>query len=205
MTKDQFKDAVCAHYGDFSAPFKDRVEAAIPIGISRVGSEYQWEFLDKYVTVTTATSTVDAAGKTRVKLPTDYRRSVVVYTDNHVIDYMNRVAWAQSQMGTASSEEPTYYTIIGKEMVLTAPSDGSTVYLIYTRNAGDFDLESIPEHLQYAVMAAVVAHLGPTLDPVLEHSYKASIREAAKIESRNKGRKLEFLPAPHIQMRWNHT
>ena len=217
MDEEQFVKAVQARFANFTDPFAGRIRDCLSVGVTRLCNEFQWEFLDKLTTFSTTTSTIDASGKTRFVLPDDYFKPVVFYTDNHILEYRNRVEWARHQIDASSSAEPRYYTVIGKELILAAPSDGSTVYAVYTRDGSGYGLDDIPGQFHYAVMMAVVAYLAPAYVTVGEktlpnpdvrnadRAFKQAVGAAMMIQTRNKGRVRQILPPEHLRMRHDYT
>jgi len=213
MDIEQLIKGVQSRFNNHEGPFRTRVEEAVPVAVARVCQEFQWKFLDQYVELTAVISADDAVGKTRFQLPADFFKEVVIFTADNEVEYCNQVEWARWQMQGQSSVAPFKYTIIGDELVLTASSDGATVYAIYTRAGVDWGLEDIPPHLHYAILLAVVAYLAPAYiiegdksypNPdarAADKAYEASVAEAMKIDSRQRGRKREILPPYHLALR----
>lgn len=216
MTLAEAIEIICARFNEFEDTFKDRVKKALHLGVKRVLMEQQWQFLDAKTTLTVVTSTDEASGHSIFELPDDFLKEVVVWTDNHTLEYITPTEWAREQIANSATEEPSCYTLIGDELVLRAPSDGSTVYMIYTRDSDSVKFEDLPTHMKYPAVMAGVAYLAPAYVKIDErisrnddlqaadHAYKVAVHEAHKIEMRQRGRARRIHPPEHLRMRNNY-
>lgn len=209
MTTQEFEAAVQSHFDNKTPAFLERIRDALPTAIARFCQQWQWEFLDKYTTFATETSTKDASGKTIFTLPSDFYKIIVLWTDSYRLKYLTRTEWAELQMSGGVTTEFTY-TVIGKELVLSG-TISDTVYGIYTRTSQSFDLDDIPAQFHYAIQMAVEELLAPAYVTVDGKTYpnpdvnraRRAFREATVdariLELRSKGRGKRIKPAEHIR------
>jgi hypothetical protein len=212
MTQDELISAVQAQAGDFTAPFKDRIIAALPLGIAIFAAEYQWEFLDIYTTATTA---LDATtGKYKISLPSDFFKPVALSTAlGGALEYQNRIEWLEEERVGVGSDPPIHYTVIGTTMFLHNAS-GTPIEIIYTRNADGITLADLPGQYHPAIVQAVVMWLMPAVvedgaghkipNPLYDAAkarYNESVSKAAGLEAQSKGRPrtLDFSPLQKLR------
>lgn len=193
---------VQAHFNDQTAQFRDRIVRTIPVAIEMFGTEHQWEFLDKYTTTTATTSTTH--GKDVITLPSDFFKPVVLYTDDEEMEYVDRTEWGLYQRHVSVSRKPWKYTQIGPELILSHATDGSTIYMVYTRQTSGMSLSDVPSQYHDAIAAAVVWRLtpgsvmtnqGPFPNPAYaqaERFYSERIRVCMGKELSVKGRRITW-------------
>jgi hypothetical protein len=176
----------------------DRVKNVIPLGVAMFCAEYEWEFLSK---LGTATAAADSTGYWKVSPPTDFFKPVVLWTAKvPEICYINRVEFANRQVGASGSETPYEYTVIGESMYLARPSTGDAISLAYTRKSNNIGFADIPGQYHHAVVLATCTHLTPMVlkrpggdvaNPAFDQSeqlYDRAVNKAVRMEMTNKGR-----------------
>lgn len=216
MTDSELVKSVQAFFNDPTDTFADRVRNILPAAVNLFCGQHQWEFLDKYVTCTTAVSTQDASGKYRIVVADDMFKPVVLFTASREIEYVDRITWASKQSSTATSQSPSSYTVIGNELVLSYPPDSTTIYAVYTRKSDNVTLADMPAQYHAAVQMAVQWLLTPAYIDTGGHAYpnpalmecKALFREAItaalRSEASQKARQLKIHTAEIVAKRAEH-
>ena len=207
MTEDQVVAAVAEQLQKFDGPTEARIKKAIPMGVAIFANEYEWEFMSKYVSGV-ATAVGSTTGKTYLVVDDDLFKPIVVFDSNNAdIPYIDRKAWARTQTGTPSDSRPYSYTVIGRNLYLTAPSSGNTVNIIYTLKSDNVDLGTVPTNYHPTVVMAVVMWMTPSIltdsngndvpNPafgVAEKRYNRFVSKALGMDLSHKGRVLKMTP-----------
>jgi hypothetical protein len=165
MTVGQLLDGVAAKHSNFTPEFRNRAQKLLPTATQIFASSAQWEFMDvRVASVETEIGSSAAGGYTRLIMPGDLFKVVTLSTANRPpMKYINRARWEERQRSTVSAGRPLEYTVIGKDYVLSRPTDGTPIRLIYTRRSGGYTLDRIPDQYHVAVQAALELELTPAM------------------------------------------